>query len=169
MAPSDRKFNMNDSLKTYIASHPFFQGIKPDHLEVIMAGAAKMSFGADGILFRERDPASRFYLIQSGRVALEAHLPVHGTAKVQILGAGDVLGWSWLFPPYVWHFQARTLEPTEVVALDGAHLLVNAERDRDFGYELMKRVAQVVIQRLQSTRREILAAQSAAATTSQIN
>jgi CRP-like cAMP-binding protein len=75
---------------------------------------------------------------------------------VQTLGAGDVLGWSWLFPPFAWHFQARAIEPASAVALSGASLLVNAERNHDFGYELMKRVAQVVIRRLQAARKQLL-------------
>jgi CRP-like cAMP-binding protein len=82
---------------------------------------------------------------------------------VQELGDGDVLGWSWLFPPYVWHFQARALEPTEAVMIDGGHLLTAAERDPKFGYNLMKRVSRVVIQRLQATRKQLLAQQLNAA------
>jgi CRP/FNR family cyclic AMP-dependent transcriptional regulator len=67
-----------------------------------------------------------------------------------------MLGWSWLFPPFAWHFRARALEPTNAIVLNGAHLLIAAERKRDFGYELMKRVAQVVIHRLQATRKQLL-------------
>jgi hypothetical protein len=68
-----------------------------------------------------------------------------------------VLGWSWLFPPFSWHFQARAIEPTTVISLNGAHLLVSAESNHEFGYELMKRVAQVVIRRLQITRKQLIA------------
>jgi CRP/FNR family cyclic AMP-dependent transcriptional regulator len=71
---------------------------------------------------------------------------------VQILDAGEVLGWSWLFPPFHWHFQARAIEPSRAIFLDGAHLLVACEENREFGYELLKRIAQVVIKRLQATR-----------------
>src|SRR6266571_2108151 len=144
---------MNNSLESIIVFHPFFQGMKPEHLEVIAGCATEATFESDQILFREGEPANKFYLMQSGRVALEAHELADGTAPVQELGAGDVLGWSWLFPPFVWHFQARALEPTEAVVLSGAHLLNVAERDHEFGYELMKRVAQVVIHRLQTTRK----------------
>ena len=75
-------------------------------------------------------------MIESGKVALEAHKPANGATLVQTLGAGDVLGWSWLFPPFVWHFQARAIEPTSVIVLNGAHLLAFAERHPDFGYKL---------------------------------
>ena len=147
---------MNNSLEPVIVSHPFFEGMKPEHLEVITGCATEATFESNQILFREGEPANKFYLIQGGRVALEAHEPADGTVAVQELGAGEVLGWSWLFPPFVWHFQARALEPTEAVVLDGAHLLVAAERNGNFGYELMKRVAQVLIHRLQATRKQLL-------------
>lgn len=147
---------MNNSLESVVVSHPFFQGMKPEHLEVIAGCATEATFKPEETLFREGEPANKFYLIQSGRIALEAHELADGTVFVQNLGAGDALGWSWLFPPFVWHFQARALEPTRAVVLDGAHLLVAAERNPGFGYELMKRVAQVVVQRLQATRKQLL-------------
>ncbi len=147
---------MNNSLESIIVFHPFFQGMKPEHLEVIAGCSTEATFESDQILFREGEPANKFYLIQSGRVALEARELADGTVSVQELGAGDVLGWSWVFPPFVWHFQARALEPTGAVVLDGAHLMVAAERNGNFGYELMKRVAQVLIHRLQATRKQLL-------------
>ena len=146
---------MNNALESVIVSHPFFEGMKPEYLDVIAGRATEATFESNQILFREGEPANKFYLIQSGRVALEAHEPGGGTVPVQDVGAGDVLGWSWLFPPFVWHFQARALEPTETIVLDGAHLLVAAERNGNWGYELMKRVAQVLIHRLQATRKQL--------------
>ena len=142
-----------------IMKFALFDGMRPEHLAVLPEGAQAVQFKPGEVLFREREPASQFYLIESGKIALEAHEPADRTTPVQSLGAGDVLGWSWLFPPFVWHFQARAIEPTNVIALNGAHLLVSAERDHDFGYELMKRVAQVVIRRLQATRKQLLALQ----------
>jgi CRP-like cAMP-binding protein len=147
---------MNISLESVIVDHPFFAGMRPEHLEIIAAGATEATYEPEAVLFREGEPANKFYLIQSGQIVLEAHQPADGTVFVQSLGAGEVLGWSWLFPPFLWHFQARALEPTRVVVLDGAHLLIAAERNRDFGYELMKRVAQVLIHRLQATRKQLL-------------
>jgi CRP-like cAMP-binding protein len=129
--------------------------MKPGHLEILGHHARETTFEAGDILFREGEPADRLCLIESGRVALEAREPAGETALVQILGAGDVLGWSWLFPPYAWHFQARAIEPARVIALSGAHLLVATENDHEFGYELMKRVAKVVITRLQATRKQM--------------
>jgi len=147
---------MNDSLESAVVSHRFFRDMKPEHLEFMARCATEATFKREDILFREGEPASKFYLIQSGRIGLEAHEPADGTVLVQNLGAGDVLGWSWLFPPFIWHFQGRALEPSTAIVLNGAHLLVAAERNPGFGYELMKRVAQVLVQRLQATRKQLL-------------
>ena len=147
--------NLNES----ITNHTFFHGMKPEHLALLTDGAKTSQFNAGDVLFREGEPANQFYLIESGKIALENHAPPSSTTLVHTLGAGEVLGWSWLFPPFIWHFQARAIAPTEVIQLNGAHLLVNAERDHDFGYAVMKRVAQVVIHRLQATRRHRLDSQ----------
>jgi CRP-like cAMP-binding protein len=147
---------LNDS----ITHHALFAGMKPEHLGLLTEDAKTADFKAGELLFREREPANQFYLIDRGRIALEAHEPTDGTREVQTLGPGDVIGWSWLFPPFAWHFQARAIEPVSVIVLSGAHLLVIAERDHDFGYELMKRVAQVVIRRLQATRKQFHAART---------
>jgi CRP/FNR family cyclic AMP-dependent transcriptional regulator len=139
-----------------IMKYAFFDGMRPEHLAMLADGAKVGQFKAGELLFREGEPANQFYLIESGKILLEAHEPANETTHVQTLGAGDVLGWSWLFPPFTWHFQARAVAPSSVIILSGAHLLVNAERNHDFGYELMKRVAQVVIRRLQATRKRLL-------------
>jgi len=143
-------------LNEAIANHAFFRGMKPVHLAMLAEGARVVQFATGETLFREGQPASQFYLIDEGRIALEAHEPANATILVQTLRTGDVLGWSWLFPPFVWHFQARALEPTTAIALNGAHLLVSAEKDPEFGFELMKRVAKVLICRLQATRQQLL-------------
>ena len=149
---------MND-LQQRITSHPFCRNLKPEHLAIVTESAREVKFKAGETLFREGEPASQFYLIENGRVTLEAHDPVDGTAPVQDLAGGQVLGWSWLFPPFTWHFQGRAVEATTAIAVNGGHLLAAAEGDPSFGYELMKRVAGMVIQRLQATRKRLLAAQ----------
>jgi CRP-like cAMP-binding protein len=142
-----------------ITHHPLFQGMKAAHLAVVATGARTVEFAAGEFLFREGEPANCCYLIEQGKVALEAHEPANGTTLVQTLGAGEVLGWSWMFAPFVWHFQARAVEPVSAIVLNGAHLLIAAERDPQLGYELMKRFAQILIHRLQATRRQLLAQQ----------
>ncbi|MCI0533619.1 MAG: cyclic nucleotide-binding domain-containing protein [Verrucomicrobiales bacterium] len=147
------------TLTERILRHPFFSGMKPEHVAIACHGATESRFEAGQIIFSEGEPANRFYLIESGSVALEAHEPADGTFPIQTLEAGEVLGWSWLFPPFTWHFRARVLTPTNVIALDGAHLLVAAERNAGFGYALMKKVGQILIHRLQATRKQFVKGQ----------
>ena len=142
---------------SHIADHPFLTSFSREHVSLILEHAVEMQFEPGEVIFKENDPANRFFLIEYGKIALETHLPHDGDVVVEALTGGDVLGWSWLFPPFVWHFQARALEATNAIVIDGAHLLVLCEKDRDLGYELTKRMAQVVIHRLQATRRQWLA------------
>ncbi len=114
------------------------------------------SFAPGELIFREGDPANRFYLIHKGKVALESYVRERGTVLIQNIGSGDLLGWSWLFPPYYWHFDARAVEPVEAVFFYGTPLRDECEADHDFGYELLKRMTEVVIKRLQGTRRQLL-------------
>lgn len=144
-----------------IADHPFLNSFSQELLNMIVEKAVEVQYEPGEILFKENDPANRFYLLEYGKVALETHVPRDGTMVVQTLEGGDVLGWSWLFPPFVWHFQARALEATNAIVIDGAHLLVLCEKNHELGYELMKRMAQVVIQRLQATRHQWLISQGA--------
>jgi CRP/FNR family cyclic AMP-dependent transcriptional regulator len=141
------------TLKEVILEHPFFVGMEKGYLDIVAEGATEAKYNAGEILFKEGEPANRFFLICGGRVVLETHQPGTGLTLIEELRGGNVLGWSWLFQPFSWHFQARAIEPTEVVVLDGGHLLANAERDSKFGYDLMKRVARVVIHRLQAIRK----------------
>jgi CRP-like cAMP-binding protein len=156
---------MNTSLRANIADQPFFRGMKAEHLDIIAANAEEKSFEPKQILFHEGEPANRFFIIQSGKIVLEAHEAGREASVVQTLGPGEVLGWSWLFPPFAWHLRARVIEPTTALVLDGAHLLIAAEMDHDFGYRLMKRIAQLLIARLQATTHQVLthSAQSALA------
>ena len=145
-----------NTLSNAITNHSFFHGMKPEHLAVLVKCASEKEFKRDEVLFREGEPANQFYLIESGSIALEAHEPANGTVLVQTLGPGDLLGWSWLFPPFTWHFQARALEATTAIGLSGAPPLVMAEKNPAFGYQLMKCVAQMVIHRLQAARKQLL-------------
>lgn len=143
------------STQEVIQEHRFFGGMQPEYLEIVAGGSTEVKFEVDELIFREGQPAAQLYLIQSGQVALEVQEAKQGPVRVQLIGPGEVLGWSWMFPPFIWHFQARALEPTTAIALNAGRLLVKAEQDKTFGYDLMKRVAQVLIERLQATRRRV--------------
>lgn len=144
------------ALWTAIAGHPFFQRLSPHHLEVLAGCAMQTKFRSNDLIFHQGDVANRFYLIEKGRVALEIERPGHGAILVQTLGAGDTLGWSWLFPPHVWRFSARALEPTRAIFFYGTWLRDQCEQDPGLGEELMKRMAQVVVERLQATQLQLV-------------
>ena len=148
----------NSSVTTF--QHLFLNGMDARHVQAFLHGSKEKQFQAGEIIFREGEPANRFYLIESGQVALESTSAGCGMIRMQTLGADDVLGWSWLFPPFVWHFQARAIELTRALCCDGARLLVKAEEHLAFGYDLMKRISQIVIHRLQTTRNRLVQSES---------
>ncbi len=143
-------------LGVLLAEHPFLKGMRPEHLEILADCAMPTRLEAGEWLFREGDVANRFYLIVEGEIALESSVKDRGTIFVQAIGDGDVAGWSWLFPPYYWHFDARVVKPTRAIFLYGTRLREHCEADHDLGYELMKRMSEVIIKRLQITRRQLL-------------
>jgi len=136
--------------------HPFMHGLKQPQVQRLLAGATVTEFAAGEIIFREGEPANQFYLIEWGEVELESRSAGCGSVRLGTLHGGDALGWSWLFPPYAWHFQARATKTTRAICCNGSALLVEAEEDPVFGYTLMKRVAQLLIQRLQASRRQYI-------------
>ena len=144
------------TLDAILAQHPFFAGIEPRYMEFITGCASNVRFKADTYIFGEGEDASQFYILRAGRVALETFGAQRGPIVIETVEAGEVLGWSWLFPPYRWHFSARVLEETRAIALDGACLRAKAEADHDLGYELAMRVARIVIERLQAARLQLL-------------
>jgi CRP/FNR family transcriptional regulator, cyclic AMP receptor protein len=148
-------------LAAAIAAHRFVQGMKPEHLKMLTDVAMFKQFDRDELIFREGEPANRFYLICNGKIALESRGNGESAPLVQFVGEGEVLGWSWLFPPYYWHFDARTVEPTNAIFFYGTRLRGQCEDDPTFGYDLMKRVAAIVIKRLQTTRVQLLQLQQA--------
>ncbi len=151
-------------LRAIIGQHPVFNGLSEKHLTSLAEHAMEAFFDIDQIIFREGEVAWQFYLILHGKVALEAYVPNQSNyVQIQCVQGGEVLGWSWLFQPYHWHFQARAVEPTEAVFLDGSRLLIACERDHELGYQLMKRITQVLIHRLESTRNRLLEYQDSAA------
>jgi CRP/FNR family transcriptional regulator, cyclic AMP receptor protein len=147
-------------VESVIAGHPFLRGLKPGHLRLLIESAMRMRYEGNESIFREGEPANRFYLIEQGRVSLESPRKDEPPVSIQVIGPGDVLGWSWLFPPFYWHFDARALEPTTAIFFYGTRLREQCERDHEFGFELMKRMTQVVILRLQATRKDLLGIRS---------
>ena len=144
------------SISDLLAETRLFADLAPRNVETIAGCAVTAHFAEDEYVFREGGPADTFYLLRSGTVALETHVPGRGPARLLTLHDDDVLGWSWLFPPYRWHFDARALESVLALAFDGACLRQKAQDDHELGYELMRRFAEVIVSRLQATRLQLL-------------
>jgi len=140
----------------FLKPHPFLEGCSPEFLNHLAEFATEATFEKGEVVFSESAYADRFYLICEGKICLECGSNGEPGVTIQTLGPGDMLGWSWLYPPFEWHFSARAAEPCKVVVLNAASLLIRAEEDPVFGYELMKRVSKQLIQRLQTTRTRLV-------------
>ncbi len=145
-----------DTLTDLIKSHPFVAGLDPDFYEYFHDCATVRRFASQQQIFHEGAEADHFYLILSGEVALETFVLGCGTVTIQRLGPKEALGWSWLFPPYQWHFTATTLAPTEVISFNAEALRVKAAENRDFRDELLTRVSKTLLERLQGTREQLI-------------
>jgi CRP/FNR family transcriptional regulator, cyclic AMP receptor protein len=144
------------TIAEYLPDHPFFEGLDAPTLALVAGCATNVSLAAGEYLCREGDPADRFFVVRRGRVAIEAHGPAAGTVVIDTADEGDVVGWSWLVPPYRSTFDARAAEATGVVAFDGACLRGKCEEDSRLGYELMQRVTQVMNGRLEAAQVRLL-------------
>jgi CRP/FNR family cyclic AMP-dependent transcriptional regulator len=136
-------------------NHPFLIGMTPEYVDLILQGAKEAEYGANDLLISEGEPANEFFLIDSGLVALERGGSGKVMASIQTIGAGEALGWSWLFPPFTWHFRARAVEPTRATILNGGHLLVLCEENHGLGYDVMRRIAQIVISRMEAASKKL--------------
>jgi len=144
------------TIDALLRESPTFASLDQESLEVIAGCATNVHFEADHVLFREGDPADIFYLVRHGSVALETFVPARGSLLIETIEPGEVVGWSWLFEPYRWHFDARALTEVRATAFDGACLRGKCEADPALGYALMTRFAHVMIERLQWTRLRLL-------------
>jgi CRP/FNR family transcriptional regulator, cyclic AMP receptor protein len=146
-----------EPMATRVALHPFLAGMNSTHLALLTGCAIPVNFRKGQTILREGEMANRFYLIESGEVALESGREFGQPVVVDRIGAGDLLGWSWMFQPYSWHFTARAIERTSAVFFYGTILREHCERDHSLGYELFKRMAPIMLKRMQTARDKMLA------------
>jgi CRP/FNR family cyclic AMP-dependent transcriptional regulator len=144
------------TLDALIVESPVFKGLDQDELELIAGCASNTVFAAGERLFREGDQADTFFLLRHGLVALDAYVPNRGQLTVETVGPGEIVGWSWLFPPHRWHFTGRAVELVRAVQFDGACLRGKCDDDSRLGYDLITRFAQVLASRLQATRLQLM-------------
>ncbi|MDH3752923.1 MAG: cyclic nucleotide-binding domain-containing protein [Acidimicrobiia bacterium] len=144
------------SISDLLGSHAFFEGLAPDAIDLISGCGQNVHFEPDASIISENDPADVFYVLRTGRAAIEIATPRQGQLTIETVGPGEVLGVSWLLPPYRWTFDVRAVEPTSAIALDAACLRGKCDDDPAFGYEMYKRFAGLVRDRLQATRLQLV-------------
>ena len=145
-----------ETLERVLREHPFLSGLSDDHFKLITGCASNVVFKPGEFLFREGDDADSFYIIRHGKVIIETYIPEKGPVAIQTRGEGDITGWSWLIPPYKWHFDARAAELTRAIALDGKCLRGKFDEDNAFGYVVMKKFAFVIAERMEATRLQLM-------------
>jgi len=145
-----------ETMEDLLGSYQFFAGLGADAVRLMAGCASNVHFPEGEYLFNEGDDATHFYVIRHGRVSLEVHSPARGPLIIGSMVDGEVVGWSWLVPPYRVFCDARAVTPVSATVLDGACLRAKAEANPELGYQLLKRVTAVMYQRLQSTRVRML-------------
>jgi len=147
---------LEHSIEQILTEHPFFSQM-PDSYRSLIAGCGKnVRFEAGQFMARTGDPANQFFAIRHGRVSIELHSPERGPLILQTIEAGDIVGWSWLFPPYRWTFDLRATEQVRAIGFDGECLRGKCERDPTMGFDFMKRFAEVFMRRLEAARLQLL-------------
>ena len=145
-----------ETLEPLLAEHPFMRGLSQEQIQTIAGCAANARFETGQYLFRDGEEANQFYIIRKGRIGIEALPPSSDPILIQTYGDGEILGWSWLVPPYRWRFSGKALELTRVLSLDGKCLRGKCEKDHELGYELLKRFADILASRLDSARLQLI-------------
>ena len=139
-----------------LGEHPFFKDLSDPHLDTVVGCVANVVFQPGEFIFREGEAADHFFVVREGKVAVEVFVPNKGPVTIETIEGGEMLGWSWLFPPYKARFDARALNAVRALSLDGACLRTKCEKDPALGYELLKRFTEVVVSRLEATRMQLL-------------
>lgn len=145
-----------EEVADYLRSHTIFSDLDPAHTEILAKHVEEQTFAAGDLLFRQMDPAETFYILMDGSIKVEVPSIMGPALVVQTLGADEVLGWSWLMPPYKWTFEAKAESESKVLAFDGKALLQHCEKDNTFGYALMKRFTGLMSQRLHAARMKMM-------------
>ena len=145
-----------EPLATRVVLHPFLAGMNRTQLALLTDCAVARHFNTGQTILREGEFANGFYLIETGKVALESEAGFGESILVQTIGAGDLLGWSWMFPPYVWQFTAHAVEPSTALFFYAAILREYCEKDHSLGFELLKRISAVMVMRLQAAHDQML-------------
>jgi CRP/FNR family cyclic AMP-dependent transcriptional regulator len=151
---------MSNVTSSTLTGCPFLRGMSEAHLAVLALAAKEVRFPAGHRLFEDGGNAKAFWLIESGRVALDLQVPGEGREVIESLGMGDLLAWSWLFPPYQWAFGAVAVVDVRAFEFDAGTVRASCAADPEFGHDLTRRVAMVLARRLRTARIKLLSCRS---------
>jgi CRP-like cAMP-binding protein len=147
---------MTGTVAARISAHPFCAAFTAEQCATLAGDGSVVMFTAGERLFDEGGSADRFWLIEDGRIALDMRVPGRGDQIVETLASGDVLGWSWLHPPYLWHFGAVARVATTAIEFDAPAVRRRCEADPVFGYAALRSFTPIITERLQATRLRLL-------------
>lgn len=145
-----------ENLERLLREHRLLDHLSAEEAALLVGCAKNLRFEPGEFLLREGQPADTFYLVRKGRVALEIAVPGKSPVQMESLSEGDMIGLSWLVPPYRAELDARAVEPVVALAFDGKCLRGKFESDHDLGYALLRRVLEETIKRLQRVRMQRL-------------
>ncbi len=146
----------NQSITEYLLTHDFFSELNKDFLTLLCESVNTLDIKKGQVLFRQGERADKFYIIRNGRISVQIPAIMGPTLEIQALSTDQILGWSWLISPYQWHFQAKAEEDSELLEFDGIILLEQCEKEPKFGYELLKRFAALMSERLDASRQKMM-------------
>lgn len=155
--------NDSQTLEKRVGAHPFLRGLDAHQLHILTQAATATDFQADETIFRAGGPADGFFLIEGGKVTLEATQGDGQVVSIDVVGAGEPLGWSWIFEPYVWQFDARATEPTSALCFSAELLRQHRGEDLMLSHELFKRMCEVMVRRLQNARQRLASREASGA------
>ncbi|MDH3636303.1 MAG: cyclic nucleotide-binding domain-containing protein [Gammaproteobacteria bacterium] len=144
------------SIEDYLSDHAFFSGMDDSYVKFLSDSATELQMKMGDVLFQYGKPADKFYLLREGQMSIQVPALMGPALDIQTLGNDQILGWSWLIPPYRWSFMARALEDSDLIEFDGSAILARCQEDPKFGYELFKRFAALMSERLDAARQKMM-------------
>lgn len=147
---------LTDKNRATLPQVDFFKELSPRLIDVLLKDAFEINFQSGQFIFHRDEPADHFYIVLRGRVAVGIYPEKQGPKKIQTIGEGELLGWSWIIPPHRWRFDAMAQVPTRLLVLEGKRVRVECEKDRELGHEILKRVTYALAGRLEGARLQLL-------------
>ncbi|NLU75242.1 cyclic nucleotide-binding domain-containing protein [Streptomyces sp. HNM0575] len=141
---------------TTAASPRLIAALPPEGRDRMMQFAHEVQYRKGARIFEEGRTADRFWIIRTGSVTLDLHVPGRQAARVETLGPNDLLGWSWLFPPHTWHLGASALSPVRALEFDANATRRLCEEEPVFGQALTRCTAEIIARRLHAARTRLL-------------